>query len=216
MALTHLRREVAHRLACVRPRPAPGRIHRPCLSGRRVLDSGSQSRNSRRRSVSGLKHPATFLAALALFVALGSGAAVGSSLISGRQLLDHSIPKSKLTSRAVAVLEGRDRAASGGRSVFLRDMKGAGAMATGAAGSKGKTGATGLQGPRGAIGPRGLQGPRGATGPRGLQGTAGPSADQALAQASGLVAWTTDPALMSTKVADSSGAIHGASVWLNQ
>jgi hypothetical protein len=38
----------------------------------------------------------------------------------------------------------------------------------------------------------------------------------ALAQASGLVAWTSDPALISTTRTGSSGTIHGGSVWLNQ
>jgi hypothetical protein len=44
----------------------------------------------------------------------------------------------------------------------------------------------------------------------------GPSGTEPVAQASGLVAWTVDPALMATKILDSSGSIHGASVWLNQ
>jgi hypothetical protein len=30
------------------------------------------------------------------------------------------------------------------------------------------------------------------------------------------VAWTSDPALLSTSIVDSSGSIHGAAVWLNQ
>jgi hypothetical protein len=49
----------------------------------------------------------------------------------------------------------------------------------------------------------------GERGPRGFPGTA-----NALAQASGLVGWTSDPALISTNVTDSSGSIHGGSVWL--
>jgi hypothetical protein len=54
------------------------------------------------------------------------------------------------------------------------------------------------------------------TGKRGPRGFRGPSAPNALAEASGLVAWTADPALLSAGVADSSGSIHGGSVWLNQ
>jgi hypothetical protein len=38
----------------------------------------------------------------------------------------------------------------------------------------------------------------------------------ALAQASGLVAWTIDPSLISTTRTDSSGTIHGGSVWLDK
>ena len=113
--------------------------------------------------MSSFKHPATFLAALALFVALGSGAAMAGGLISGRQLLNHSVPESKLTYRAVATLQGRGNASS-----------------------------------------------------RGLQGLESQSASDQLAQASGLVAWTIDPALVSTKIIDTSGSIHGASVWLDQ
>jgi hypothetical protein len=51
----------------------------------------------------------------------------------------------------------------------------------------------------------------GARGPRGF-----PGPENALAQVSGLVAWTADPALISTVVADSSGSIHGGSVWLSR
>lgn len=51
----------------------------------------------------------------------------------------------------------------------------------------------------------------GQRGPRGFPGSA-----NALAQASGLVAWTSDPALISTSIADSSGSIHGGSVWLSR
>ena len=73
--------------------------------------------------------------------------------------------------------------------------------------------AEGPQGATGATGPRGAQGP---TGPQGPAGPAGTSAANALAQALGLVAWTSDPALISTSITDSSGSIHGAAVWLNQ
>ena len=117
--------------------------------------------------MNGLKHPATVIASLALFVALGSGAALASGLVSGRQIINHSIPEWKLTSRAVRNLRGGERA----------------------------------------IGPRGPAGPR---------GRRGPSVANALARASGLVAWTSDPALISTSIVDSSGSVHGGSVWLNK
>lgn len=112
--------------------------------------------------MSGLKHPATIIALIALFVALGSGAALADGLVSGRQIANHSIPEWKLTPRAIKSLR---------------------------------------------VGARGQAGP---------EGPAGPSAANALAQASGLVAWTSDPALMSTSIVDSSGSIHGAAVWLDQ
>jgi hypothetical protein len=52
------------------------------------------------------------------------------------------------------------------------------------------------------------------TGERGPRGF--PGSENALAQASGLVAWTSDPGLISNSIADSSGSIHGASVWLSR
>jgi hypothetical protein len=112
--------------------------------------------------VNGLKHPATIIALLALFVALGSGAAMASGLVSGRQIANHSIPERKLTRGAIKSLR---------------------------------------------VGRRGPAGPR---------GRAGSSAANALAQASALVAWTSDPALVSDSLVDSSGSIHGGSVWLHK
>jgi hypothetical protein len=95
-------------------------------------------------------------------VALGSGAAWGSGLVSGKQIANHSIPQWKLTPRAIKNLR---------------------------------------------VGTRGPAGPR---------GPAGSSATNALAQASGLVAWTADPVLTADSVVDTSGSIHGASVWLDR
>ena len=89
----------------------------------------------------------------------------------------------------------------------------------GPAGPTGATGSTGPQGPRGPTGPTGPRGDTGDTGPQGAQGPTGPegpSAVNALAQALGLVAWTSDPALISTSIVDSSGSIHGAALLLNK
>ena len=112
--------------------------------------------------MSGLKHPATIIALLALFVSLGSGAAVASGLVSGRQIVNHSIPERKLTHGAIRHLR---------------------------------------------VGRRGPAGPK---------GPSGSSAANALAQSSALVAWTADPALVSDSLVDSSGSIHGGSVWLHK
>jgi hypothetical protein len=55
-----------------------------------------------------LRHPATVIAALALFVALGGGtAAYASGLISGSQIKNHSISEKKLTSAAIRALRGQ-------------------------------------------------------------------------------------------------------------
>jgi hypothetical protein len=52
-----------------------------------------------------LGHPATVIAALALFVALGGGAAAyASGLISGSQIKNHSIAEKKLTKKAIKAL----------------------------------------------------------------------------------------------------------------
>lgn len=84
-----------------------------------------------------LKHPATVIALLALFVALGGGAALAAGgLISGKKIVNHSIPAKKLTAAAVKALHG------------LR-------------------GPVGPQGPKGAAGARGLTGPKGDPGPVG-------------------------------------------------
>jgi hypothetical protein len=88
--------------------------------------------------------------------------------------------------------------------------------AAGPQGPPGDTGPAGPQGPEGDAGPRGPQGSQGPQGPQGPEGPQGPSSPNALAQASGLVAWTADPALISTTRTDSSGTLHGGSVWLNQ
>ena len=195
-----------------------------------------------------LKHPATILAALALFVALGSGTAVASGLISGRQLLNHSVPAWKLTGGAISSLRGKQGPTGPQGLQGPQGPKGATGLTgplgpvgptgqigpigpigligpigpTGDIGPMGPSGATGDTGPQGPAGPSGPQGDTGATGPRGAQGPAGPqgpagtNAANALAQSLGLVAWTSDPALITTSIADSSGSIHGAAVWLNQ
>jgi len=54
-----------------------------------------------------LKHPATIVSAVALFVAFGGGAAAyASGLIPGSQIKNHSIPAKKLTASAIKSLHG--------------------------------------------------------------------------------------------------------------
>jgi hypothetical protein len=92
-----------------------------------------------------LKQPATVIATLALFVALG-GAAEASGLIPGSRIKNHSIATKKLTKSAIKSLRGR------------RGQRGpAGpAGATGPAGAAGRAGASGLAGPPGAPGSPGF------------------------------------------------------------
>jgi hypothetical protein len=81
-----------------------------------------------------LKHPATIIALLALFIGLGGGAALASGLISGKNIKNHTIAKKKLTRKAIKALRGQRGP-------------------TGAIGPTGATGPTGLTGPQGPIGP---------------------------------------------------------------
>jgi hypothetical protein len=50
--------------------------------------------------------PALVISLIALFVALGGTTAYASGLISGRQIVNHSIPANKLTAAAVNALQG--------------------------------------------------------------------------------------------------------------
>ncbi len=84
-----------------------------------------------------LKQPATIIATLALFVALGGGAALASGLISGNTIVNHSIPEKKLTAAAIKALRGQQ----------------------GPAGAQGQTGAAGPQGSKGDPGAKGPIGP---------------------------------------------------------
>ena len=80
------------------------------------------------------KHPATVIATVALFVAMGGGAAAyASGLINGSQIKNHSIAAKKLTKKAVKSLHGQ------------RGKTGP-AGATGATGAAGAAGATGAPG----------------------------------------------------------------------
>jgi hypothetical protein len=58
-----------------------------------------------------LRHPATIIASLSLFVALGGGA-WASGLISGAQIKNHTIAEKKLTKKAIRALRGH-RGATG-------------------------------------------------------------------------------------------------------
>lgn len=90
----------------------------------------------------GLRHPATILACVALFAALGGGVAAASGLITGKSIRNHSIPEGKLTRKAIKNLRGHKGPAG------PQGPQGS-AGATGAQGSTGPQGATGATGPAG-------------------------------------------------------------------
>jgi len=84
-----------------------------------------------------LKHPATIIATVALFIALGGGAAAyASGLINGSQIKNHSIAAKKLTNKAIKQLHG-------------------------ARGPAGPAGVQGIQGVQGVPGAKGDPGPIG-------------------------------------------------------
>jgi collagen triple helix repeat protein len=216
-----------------------------------LLNFGGVESGQRGDLVKHFKNPGMIIALLALFVALGGGAAAAGGLLPGSRIVNHSIAERKLTRGAIADLRGNRGPAGPAGPTGPAGPQGAtgprGAIgATGAAGPQGPKGDTGAQGPQGAAGPQGpkgdtgaqgpqgatgpqgpkgdtgAQGPQGATGPQGPQGPqgpegpAGPSDPNALAEASGLVAWTSDPALITTRQTNTSGSIHGGSVYLEQ
>lgn len=111
-----------------------------------------------------MKARTKLVAALAVVgVMVGGGYAGASSLVSGGQIKDSSIPVSKLTASAKASLKG----------------------AKGAKGASGLTGAQGPQGIQGNAGPQGLKGDTGATGPQGAAGPATTKGDKGDAGATG-------------------------------
>jgi Collagen triple helix repeat (20 copies) len=115
-----------------------------------------------------LRHPATIIAALALFVALGGGSAwAGGHLFPGSRIKNHSIATRKLTKRAIKALRGKTG------PMGPLGPQGTPGTPGGAQGPKGATGATGPQGPKGDTGATGPQGPKGDTGATGAAGATG-------------------------------------------
>lgn len=66
--------------------------------------------------------PAMVISAIALFAALGSGAAFASGLISGNQIVNHSIPAKKLTAAAIKTLHGQRGPAGPGPIAINREL----------------------------------------------------------------------------------------------
>lgn len=114
-----------------------------------------------------LRHPATVIAALALFVALGGGAAWAGGLIPGSRIKNHSIATRKLTKSAILSLRGATGA------VGPQGPQGTPGTPGGPPGPQGPMGPTGLTGATGPAGPAGPAGPKGATGAQGPAGTSG-------------------------------------------
>ena len=84
----------------------------------------------------GLRHPATIVAAVALFVALGGSSLAAARFINGKHIKPHSIPTNRLTKKAIKALHG----------------------------AKGPQGAQGVQGVQGVQGIQGIQGTPGTSG----------------------------------------------------
>jgi hypothetical protein len=117
-------------------------------SGGRLDRNGPNRVQEEEVGVKHLRHPATIIAAVALFVAFGGGAAAyASGLISGSQIKNHSIPAKKLTASAIKALHG----------------------------ARGPAGPAGQQGAQGTQGIQGIQGIPGQTGPSSAISTYGGS-----------------------------------------
>lgn len=148
----------------------------------------------------------SIVAAVAVVAALaattGGFAAQRYLITSSRQIKPGSIAYRNLSRSTQRLISRRGRAGARG--------------ATGPAGPAGPAGAKGPAGATGSTGPAGPTGAAGPTGPQGPQGPQGQSGANALAQASGIVAWTADPSLITQSIQDTSGTIHGGSVWLAQ
>jgi len=110
--------------------------------------------------------PALAISLIALFVALGGGAAYAGARISGSQIQNHSIAVKKLTNKAIQSLHGR----------------------------RGPTGPAGPSGPAGAAGARGATGAAGPPGPKGSPGAAGTARAWALVQSAGTIAGSSNVA----------------------
>jgi hypothetical protein len=111
------------------------------------------------------------VASLALFLALGGGAAAAATnMFSGSQIKKNSIPANRLTAGARQALSQPGATGKQGP----RGQQGA----RGQQGTRGKTGArgtTGARGATGATGPAGAKGATGATGSTGATGMTGPT-----------------------------------------
>jgi hypothetical protein len=179
-----------------------------------------------------LKRAVTSLAAIAVVLAATSGAFAAHKYLitSPAQVKPGTISYGNLSAAARHRLEGQDGSPG---ATGPQGPKGDTGVA-GVAGVAGVKGDTGPQGPAGQTGPQGSKGDPGAAGPTGPAGAPGvdgadgvdgavgpagpPGADgtNGLAKASGLVAWTADPAQILQSATDSNGSIHGGSVSLEQ
>ncbi len=158
-----------------------------------------------------MKRSITVIAAVAVVLAAtGAFAAQKYLITSPSQIKPGAISYANLSAAAKNRLAGRRGAPGAAGPAGPQGPKGD-AGAVGAAGAAGPQGPKGDAGAVGATGPQGLRGDAGATG---TTGAAGPDGSSALAQASGLVAWTNDPALLLQDTTDTSGSIHGGSVLL--
>ncbi len=139
------------------------------------------------------KSPTTIIALVALFVALSGGVALAGSAISGKSILNHSIPLRKLTPGSIHRLHGQ-RGPRGPQGPIgntgadgQQGIQGpAGVQGpVGPTGARGIQGIQGIQGVVGPVGPTGVQGVQGPSGPQGLSGPSGPSGPQGLSGPSG-------------------------------
>lgn len=118
--------------------------------------------------------PATLIAMLALFIAIGGTATAASGLINGKSIKKGTITAKQLKKNAVTGKKIKNRTITKNKLnkklVKAFTKTGGPAGPTGATGPKGSNGAVGATGPAGA---KGATGPKGSTGGKGQAGPAG-------------------------------------------
>ena len=123
--------------------------------------------------------PATVIASVALFVALGGTTYAAITLpansVGTLQLKKYAVTKEKLALKTIAALKGRPGPQGPQGPPGPPGSGASGGGPQGPSGQQGPRGATGPSGASGPQGPSGAQGPGGAQGPQGQQGPAGPS-----------------------------------------
>ncbi|MDW5596289.1 hypothetical protein VSS74_18220 [Conexibacter stalactiti] len=141
-----------------------------------------------------LPKPATVIAGVALFAAIGGTATAATTLIDGKNI------------RAGTITAKQVKNGSLGTADLSRAARAALRGARGATGAQGAAGATGAAGPQGAVGPQGTpgaQGPQGIVGPQGPAGADGVIDPQSAAPANSVNLTPDDDVLVINKAVPS-------------
>ena len=120
--------------------------------------------------------PATLIAMLALFIAVGGTATAASGLINGKSIKKGTITAKQLKKNAVTAKKIKNRTITRkklNKKLVAEFSRTSGA--TGPTGAQGPPGGKGADGAAGPTGSKGATGPKGSTGGKGPAGPAGPA-----------------------------------------